>query len=280
MDAPYYPLIEQAIHYIDRHQNEQPSLDTLAHALGLSPYHLQRIFKQWVGISPKKFLQYLTVQHTRELLQSSRSVLDAAYAGGLSGGGRIHDLFVNIYAVTPGEYRRGYQGIDIYYAGFDSPFGHCMLAATSRGLCFTGFYGDGNQKTFMTDMTARFPQAQFIKEPSRLMGYYEHIFPLRAKINEGKISLFLKATPFQLQVWEALLRIPEGMVCSYQDIARLIGKPKASRAVGQAVGKNPISYLIPCHRVIKNIGITGNYHWGKTRKKVMLVWESAQNENS
>ncbi len=272
----HYPLIEQAIRYIDAHRHEQPDLTTLARALGLSPYHLQRVFQEWVGVSPKKFMQYLTLQHARQQLQKARSVLDAAYDTGLSGPGRLHDLFVQIQSITPGEYRRACAGIKIYYGKFDSPFGDCMLAATSRGVCFMGFYAPEEKETFMDDMRQRFPLAVFIADPAQTAPYFERIFERRYK--NKRIELFLKGTPFQLQVWEALLRIPEGLVCSYGDIARMIGKPKAGRAVGHAVGQNPVSYLIPCHRVIRSMGISGDYHWGAARKKALLAWEAARRD--
>jgi len=278
MDNHNYPLIEQAIRYIDVHQHEQPELNRQADALAISPFHLQRVFKEWVGISPKKFLQYLTIQHARQQLQTAHSILDAAYDSGLSGPGRMHDLFVNIQSVTPGEYRRACQGIEIYYGGFDSPFGQCMLAATTRGLCFMGFYEPDDMQAFMRDMTGRFPLAAFQENQEMTTPFYKQIFKTDPLARKENISLFLKGTPFQIQVWEALLRIPQGLVCSYQDIARMVGNPKASRAVGHAVGQNPISYLIPCHRVIRSMGITGNYHWGATRKKALLTWESAKNE--
>jgi len=274
----HYPLIEQAIRYIDAHHREQPDLATLARALNMSPFHLQRVFKDWVGISPKKFMQYLTLRHARQQLQKCRSVLDAAYASGLSGPGRLHDLFVNIQSITPGEYRRACTGLKIYYGKSGSPFGECMLAASTRGVCFMGFYAPDKQHVFMDDMRRRFPGAVFIENQQKTEPYFDRIFK-RPHENRG-IELFLKGTPFQLQVWEALLRIPEGLVCSYGDIARMIGKPRAGRAVGHAVGQNPVSYLIPCHRVIRNMGITGDYHWGATRKKALLAWEAARRDEN
>lgn len=273
---PHYPLIEKALIYIESNFKEQPGLEQIASYLEVSPFHLQRIFKEWVGISPKRFLQFLTIDHARKLLQQSRSVLDATFESGLSSPGRIHDLFISIDAVTPGEFKALGDGLQIDYALFDSPFGRCAIAATPRGLCFMGFYSDDNFADFKNDMTSRFPLAQFNQNISAVGHYYDAIFSKNS--NPGKIKLFVHGTNFQVKVWEALLRIPEGMVCSYRDIARFIGQPNASRAVGSAVGANPVSYLIPCHRVIQSMGIFGNYHWGSARKKAMLLWESGETE--
>lgn len=273
---PHYPLIEQALTYIEEKFKEQPSLEKIAAHLAVSPFHLQRVFKEWVGISPKRFLQFLTIDHARQLLQESQSVLDATFESGLSSPGRIHDLFINIDAVTPGEYKALGSGLQIDYATFDSPFGKCALAATKRGLCFMGFYSEDNFSDFKPDMTGRFPLANFSENSTALLPYFNTIFN-RDSAPE-KLNLFVHGTNFQVKVWEALIRIPEGMVCSYQDIARFIGQPKASRAVGSAVGANPISYLIPCHRVIQSMGVFGNYHWGSARKKAMLLWESQKAE--
>jgi AraC family transcriptional regulator of adaptative response/methylated-DNA-[protein]-cysteine methyltransferase len=269
---PHYPLVEQALKYIEKNFREQPDLESIASHLDISPYHLQRIFKEWVGISPKRFLQFLTIDHARKLLQESRSVLEATFESGLSSPGRIHDLFINIDAVTPGEYKEMGSGLRIEYSAFESPFGRCAIAATNRGLCFMGFYDQSNFADFETDMKSRFPMANFSENETTVQPYFDAIFNKGAE--QRKINLFVHGTNFQVKVWEALIRIPEGLVCSYQDIARLIGQPKASRAVGSAVGSNPISYLIPCHRVIRSMGVFGDYHWGSARKKAMLLWES------
>ena len=267
-----YPLIEQALLYIEEHFKKQPDLDEIARYLNISPFHLQRTFKDWVGISPKRFLQFLTIGHARKLLKESRSILDATFESGLSSPGRIHDLFINIDAVTPGEFKSLGKGLEIEYGLHESAFGKCCIAVTHRGLCFMGFYsGDYNQK-FKTDMTSRFPEAVFKENQSVTQIYFDTIFNPGAK--SQKVTLFLKGTNFQIKVWEALLKIPSGSVCSYGDISKIIGKPKANQAVGNAVGANPISYLIPCHRVIQNMGVFGNYHWGSARKKAMLLWES------
>ncbi len=267
-----YPVIEKALIYIENNFKQQPELEDIAKHIGLSPFHLQRTFKDWVGISPKRFLQFLTIVHARKLLHESRSVLDATYESGLSSPGRIHDLFISIDAVTPGEFKALGNGLHIDYGIHASPFGNCVIAVTKRGLCFMGFYSDGHNNNFENDMMDRFPNAQFEKNRDKTLSYFETIF--NPDLKNREISLFVRGTNFQIKVWEALLKIPAGSVFSYQDIARIIGKPQASRAVGSAVGSNPISYIIPCHRVIQNMGVFGDYHWGSYRKKAMLLWEA------
>jgi AraC family transcriptional regulator, regulatory protein of adaptative response / methylated-DNA-[protein]-cysteine methyltransferase len=267
-----YPIIEQALIYIEKNFKNQPELDEIASHLNISPSHLQRTFKDWVGISPKRFLQFLTIDHARKLLQESRSVLEATFESGLSSPGRIHDLFVNIDAVTPGEFKEMGKGLKIEYGQHQSPFGICTLATTQRGLCFMGFHSKAFGQSFMDDMTSRFPEAIFKENKSATQVYFAAIF--NPNHSKKKLTLFLKGTNFQIKVWEALLKIPSGNVCSYGDISKIIGRPKANQAVGSAVGANPVSYLIPCHRVIQNMGIFGDYHWGSARKKAMLIWES------
>jgi len=275
--ANNYPLIEEALQYIEQNVHAQPELENIAAHLKISPYHLQRTFKEWVGISPKRFLQFLTIENARKHLADSRSVLDASFESGLSGPGRIHDLFVSIDAVTPGEFKALGDGLKIEFGIHDSIFGKCILAITSRGLCFMGFYSSDSKEALIMDMTSRFPKANFIESSLATEPYFEAIFN---REKQSQISIFVKGTNFQIKVWEALLKIPQGMVCSYGDIASWIGKPKANRAVGTAVGSNPISFLIPCHRVIQNMGVFGNYHWGSARKKAMLLWEDAVSKAS
>jgi AraC family transcriptional regulator of adaptative response/methylated-DNA-[protein]-cysteine methyltransferase len=270
-----YAIIEKALVLIENNFKEQPTLDELAIQLNMSPFHLQKTFKKWVGISPKRFLQFMTIGYAKKLLDESRSVLDATYESGLSSPGRIHDLFVTMEAVSPGEYKALGKGLKIYYGFHQSPFGKCGMAATARGLCFMGFYNHHSDKDFYNDMTSRFPQAEFEHDNSQTTPYFKKIFS--EQDSTEKIKLFVKGTNFQIKVWEALLKIPEGLVCSYGDLARQIKQPKANQAVGNAVGANPISYLIPCHRVIRNMGVIGNYHWGSARKKAMLIWESEIN---
>lgn len=270
-----YPVIEEALIYLENNFKNQPELEDIADHLGISPFHLQRTFKEWVGISPKRFLQFLTIDHARKLLKESRTVLDATYESGLSSPGRIHDLFISIDAVTPGEFKTLGKGLQIDYGIHQSLFGNCIIAATQRGLCFMGFYSESKIQG-IEDMKSRFPEAKFIHNEKNTEAYFTTIF--KTPLKKKKISLFLKGTNFQIKVWEALLSIPQGNMCSYQDIAKIIGTPKANQAVGSAVARNPISYLIPCHRVIQNMGIFGNYHWGSARKKAMLIWES-ENKN-
>lgn len=271
-----YSLIEKAIQYIENNFQSQPELEAIAGHLNISPFHLQRTFKEWVGISPKRFLQFLTIDHARNLLRESRSVLDATFDSGLSSPGRMHDLFISIDAVTPGEFKQLGCGLEISYGIHSSPFGDCVIAVTGRGLCFMGFYSDTLHDDFLEDMKGRFPQACFSENPQKTKPYFDTIFS--SNPDNRKLTLFLKGTNFQVKVWEALLKIPEGRVCSYSDISKIIGSPKANQAVGNAVGANPISYLIPCHRVIQNMGIIGNYHWGSARKKAMLLWESEKSK--
>ena len=266
-----YRLIEQALIFIEQRQRHQPSLEEIAAHLGISPFHLQRTFKEWVGISPKRFLQFLTIGNARALLRESRSVLEAAWGSGLSGPARLHDLFIAVDAVTPGEYKKLGRGLSLYHADFPTPFGRVLMAAGERGLCFMGFFNSENGSVH-DDMRSRFPYASFSESRAYILPYYRAIF-LREDAMP-RLPLFLKGTNFQIKVWEALMRIPEGAVCSYGDLARVIGKPGAGRAVGSAVGANPVSYLIPCHRVIQRMGIFGNYHWGSARKKAILLWEA------
>ncbi len=268
-----YALIEQALIYIEQHRLQQPSLREIAVHLGISPFHLQRTFKEWVGISPKRFLQFLTIHNARALLKQSQSVLETAWASGLSGPARLHDLFIAVDAVTPGEFKSLGRHMRFYHADFPTPFGQVLMAAGERGLCFMGFFSNNRHEVY-TDMRQRFPRATFTEDSSFLSPYYRSIFLKETTLE--RLPLFLKGTNFQIKVWEALMRIPEGAVCSYGDLARGIGKPGAGRAVGSAVGANPVSYLIPCHRVIQRMGVFGHYHWGSARKKALLLWEAHQ----
>ena len=273
--TPDYEFVERAILYLDRHARRQPSLGELAGAVGASESHLQRIFTRWAGISPKRFLQYLTHEHARRLLQESRSVLDAAYEAGLSSAGRIHDLFVTVEAVTPGEVRAAGAGLEIGYAIHPTPFGDCLIAVTPRGICNLTFV-----RTDPVDEVRRlreqWSEATVREAPGATAGVVDRVFG--GSWDSGPIPVLLKGTNFQINVWKALLKIPEGAVASYEDLAELAHVPGAQRAVGNAVGANPISYLIPCHRIIRKTGEFGNYGGGPARKKAMLVWESARHE--
>ena len=271
-----YRLVAAAIRYLDENQTEQPSLDDLSGYLGVSPFHLQRVFKRWAGISPKRFLQYLTVSYAKQMLADSHSVLDTAYATGLSGPARLHDLFVTVEAMTPGEFKAGGQGLTIGYGIHATPFGSALLAATERGLCDLAFLSGNSQSEAVAALQQRWPKATLVNNVPATAPLAEQIFGSPATEAKGKpIRLLLTGTNFQIRVWDALLRIPEGQVRTYEEVAENIGTPTAARAVGGAVGANHIAYLIPCHRVIRKSGIVEGYRWGSTRKRAILAWESA-----
>jgi AraC family transcriptional regulator of adaptative response/methylated-DNA-[protein]-cysteine methyltransferase len=267
-----YARIEKAINYIDVNQLSQPNLDDLASHLRLSPFHFQRLFRRWVGISPKRFLQYLTIEHAKSVLDETRSLLDATYESGLSSPGRLYDLFVTIDAVTPGQYKQRGAGLSIAYGMHESPFGKCLIAITERGICGLAF-ANGDPNEALQDLKRRWPGATLGDKPRVTRPYANRIFNSERR---QKLPLHLHGTNFQVKVWEALIKIPPGHLCTYEDVARNIGNENAIRAVGNAVATNPISYLIPCHRVIRKMGIFGEYHWGATRKKAIIGWEAAR----
>ena len=268
---PPYDRIESAIRYLSREWREQPSLADVAASVGMSPFHFQRVFTQWAGVSPKRFVQFHTAAYAKQLLRESRSVLATAFEAGLSGPGRLHDLLVNIEAMTPGEYRRGGAGIEITWGVHPSPVGDVLIAATPRGVCRVNFVGAHPADDQVESLRREFPEATITENPSRTASVAKRMF---AHAPGEPIRLVLTGTPFQIKVWEALIRIPEGTVATYSDIAAAIGHPKAVRAVGSAVGDNPIAYLIPCHRVIRSTGEFGNYGGGVERKKAMLFLET------
>ena len=282
-----YQLVASAIAWLEANRLEQPSLDDLAAHLAISPYHLQRLFKRWAGISPKRFLQFLTVEHAKQLLADSHSLLDAAYASGLSGPSRLHDLFVSVQAMTPGEFKAGGKGLTVRYGVHPTPFGDCLLAATERGVCDLRFLDDnktvggagGEAEAEIGALAERWPAADLREDGTATQLLAARIFERDQAPSvspPAPLPLLLAGTNFQIKVWEALLRIPPGRVCTYEDIARDLGQPTAARAVGGAVGANSIAYLIPCHRVIRKSGVIQEYRWGSTRKKAMLGWEAAQ----
>ncbi|MEW5870873.1 MAG: methylated-DNA--[protein]-cysteine S-methyltransferase [Chloroflexota bacterium] len=271
-----YQVVEQALRYLAEHYQEQPSLQEVAASVGFSEYHFQRLFTRWVGISPKRFLQYLTKEHARQLLEGSASVLQAAYQSGLSGPGRLHDLFVSLEAVTPGEYKLHGDGLRIDYGFHPSPFGECLLARTERGVCFLAFVSQGDRQDPYNDLRRRWANAELLEAPGRTAPLAEHIFALAFQPGEQRLRLYLNGSNFQIKVWEALLRIPAGQVVTYEDVAAYLGRPQAARAVGRAVATNPISFLIPCHRVIRKMGVLGGYRWGLPRKQAILGWEMAR----
>lgn len=267
-----YDVVAQAIAYLETHFAEQPDLSAVARHVHLSESHFQRVFRRWAGISPKRFLQFLTAEHARRLLAESANILEASYAVGLSGGGRLHDLMINVHAATPGEIKNQGAGIEIRYGTHDSPFGSAFVATTSRGLCALSFVSADDPEQPLRELGKRWTGATIINDGNATAG------AARAAFGDGpdQLSLFLKGTNFQIKVWEALLRIPAGHAVTYQDIARRIGQPTAMRAVGAAVGSNPVAFLIPCHRVLRKSGAFGDYHWGVTRKKAILGWESSR----
>jgi len=271
-----YRRIEKAIEFLAENYHQQPSLEEVARSVNLSEYHFQRLFRRWAGISPKRLVQFLTLEHAKQMLEESRSVLDAAYDAGLSSPSRLHDLFVTAEAMTPGEFKAKGAGLEISYGFHPSPFGECLLAVTERGICGLGFVGEGGRKQTLEDFKRRWPAAQFQENPEKTGSYIHGIFTAKKKNGAHPVKLLLMGTNFQIKVWEALLRIPPGSVACYEDLARQVGKPSAARAVGSAVGRNPISFLIPCHRAIRKMGITGDYHWGAVRKKAILAWEAAR----
>jgi len=267
-----YLRIEQAILYLENHYKEQPSLEEVAANIGLSEYHFQRIFTRWAGVSPKRFLQFLTKEGAKELLNKSENLLDTTHQVGLSSLGRLHDLFVTTEAVSPGEYKSYGEGVTIRYGLHASPFGKCLIAVSERGICHLGFVQRETSEGDVIDkLVADWRNARMIEDHKSTAPLIESIFDANRR---GKLNLHLRGTNFQLKVWEALLTIPAGAVTTYEGLAELIGQPTASRAVGTAVGHNPIAVLIPCHRVIRKVGEFGNYRYGSPRKKALLAYES------
>lgn len=272
-DTYNYQRIAEAIDYMREHFREQPSLDELAARVHLSPFHFQRIFTEWAGVSPKKFLQFLTLDYAKGLIrQQSASLLDTAYESGLSGTGRLHDLFIQIEGMTPGEYRNGGESLQINYSFAESPFGEILVASTAKGICYMAFVED--QSAF-DRLIQLFPNARFQQVVDRNQQNALFIFNQDWK-QLDQIKLHLKGTEFQLKVWDSLLKIPFGALSTYSDIAGNIDQPNAQRAVGSAIGQNPVAYLIPCHRVIQSTGQTGNYYWGPVRKSAIIGWEAAR----
>jgi len=266
-----YARIERAISYLEENYLDQPELEDVAAAAGLSAAHFQRMFKRWAGISPKRFVQYLTLDHARRRLADSATVLDTTFDSGLSGPGRLHDLFVTYEAMTPGDYKRDGEGVEIAYGIHPSPFGPCFIGQTARGVCALGFADDEASTAPLEDFQRRWPSATFRHDTAPTAETAARIFGRAG----GRLALDLRGTNFQLKVWEALLRIPAGAVVSYDSLAGALRKPGAARAVGGAVAANPVSYLIPCHRVIRKSGRFHNYYWGPERKRAMLAWEAA-----
>jgi AraC family transcriptional regulator of adaptative response/methylated-DNA-[protein]-cysteine methyltransferase len=268
-----YPLIEQAILYLEKNYKSQPSLEEVAANVGLSEFHFQRVFTRWAGISPKRFLQFLTKENAKGLLDQSENLLDTTYQVGLSSLGRLHDLFVTTEAVTPGEYKSRGAGLTIRYGIHPTPFGKCLIGLTDRGICHLGFVQSGEGDA-VDELVTQWKQAKMIEDYASTAPLVEPIFELNRHRKEP-LRVHLRGTNFQLKVWEALLDVPPGSVTTYGDIAVRIGRPNAMRAVGTAVGHNPVPVLIPCHRVIRKVGEFGNYRYGALRKKALLAREMA-----
>lgn len=269
-----YTRIAEAIEFIKNNFKDQPDLDQVAKSIHLSPFHFQRLFSDWAGTSPKKFLQYSSIAYAKTLLRDNQATLfETAHETGFSGTSRLHDLFIRIEGMTPAEYKNGGENLHINYSMAESPFGNILVASTAKGICYMAFADE--EKQAIADLRLQFPKAHFRQMSDLVQQNALYIFTQDwTKI--GQIKLHLKGTAFQLKVWEALLRIPMGKLSSYGNIAGEIQQPKASRAVGTAIGSNPVAYLIPCHRVIQASGIFGGYLWGSTRKVAIIGWEGAK----
>ncbi|WP_316824899.1 methylated-DNA--[protein]-cysteine S-methyltransferase [Pedobacter miscanthi] len=265
--------ITEAINYIQANFKTQPGLEEIAEKVNLSPFHFQRLFSEWAGTTPKRFLQYISIGYAKEMLKENHSLFDTALETGLSGASRLHDLFVNIEGMTPGEYKNGGENLHINYSFAESPFGNIIVASTPKGICHIAFYDD--EKPALTNLQKQFPAAKYQlildKEQQNALYIFSNDW---SKLNQ--VKLHLKGTDFQLKVWEALLKIPMGKLSTYGSIAKKLQNPNASRAVGTAIGDNPVAFLIPCHRVIQTSGALGGYHWGLNRKTAMIGWEAAQ----
>ena len=273
-----YRLVEQALHYLEENYQTQPGLDEVANSIGYSPYHFQRLFARWVGISPKRFLQFLTKEHAKQLLADSNNLLETSYRSGLSGPGRLHDLFVTCEAMTPGEYKDRGANLTIHYGFHTTPFGECLLATTERGVCGLYFVDQDQRSQTVQQLQRRWSHARLVEAPELNEALVEQIFPLQGQIPKGPLHLYIGGTNFQIKVWEALLRVPAGQVISYDQLAGLVGQPGSARAVSRALAVNPIAVIIPCHRVIRKMGAFGGYRWGLARKKALLGWEMARGE--
>lgn len=268
-----YERVARAIEYIHQNHSRQPDLDEVAKQVHVSPFHFQRMFKEWAGVTPKKFLQYISAEHAKNLLKQNLSLSDVSFETGLSGTGRLHDLFISIEGMTPGEYKNGGEQLHINYSFAESPFGNIIVASTTKGVCHLAFADD--ERKALAELKALFPHASFKQVVDAIQQNALFIFTQDWK-NLDKIKLHLKGTAFQLKVWEALLKVPMGGLTTYAAIASSVGNENASRAVGTAVGDNPVAFLIPCHRVIKSTGMIGQYHWGINRKTAIIGWESAK----
>ena len=269
-----YELVKRNLDYLRQNWREQPSLEQLAKASGVSAAHLQRLFLRWAGLSPKVFLQALTIDHARRLLRDSASVLDATYESGLSGPGRLHDLFVTHEAMTPGAYKARGKGLAIRYGFHDCPFGKALIMMTNQGVCGLAFADEGQEKATFDDMSNRWPEAEYLEDLTATAAVVARIFDPQSWNVEKPLRITFIGTAFETEVWQSLLNIPFGGAATYSGIAERLGRPLASRAVAAAVGRNPISFVVPCHRVLGKSGNLCGYHWGLTRKQAILGWEA------
>ncbi len=268
----HYNVMRRAIEAIDAGGPGQ-TLEQMAERMDMSPAHFQRIFSAWVGVSPKRYQQYLTLGHAKALLAERFTMLETAGSVGLSGSGRLHDLFIRWEAMSPGDFARKGEGLEIRYGWFDTPFGPALAMGTERGLCGLGFLSETGRDAAMADLCRRWPRAEYVERPEAIAHWVAAAFA-----QKGDTALHLMGAPFQIKVWEALLSIPSGQVTTYSEIAGVVGHPRAVRAVGTAVGRNPVSFLIPCHRALRKSGGLGGYHWGLPVKRAMLAWETARAE--
>jgi AraC family transcriptional regulator of adaptative response/methylated-DNA-[protein]-cysteine methyltransferase len=272
-----YQRIAKAISFIVEHTDRQPSLEEIAAHLRLSPFHFQRLFSRWAGVTPKRYLQTITLERAKNLLAESRSVLDVSESLGLSSGSRLYDHFVHLEAVTPGEFKKRGAGLEIVHATHDTPFGKAFIATTARGICKLAFLDYLDIEDVMSELTAAWPLAMFRADESNTQAIINRIFERKRSVDKP-LSLYVSGTNFQVSVWKALLKIPPGQLSTYSGVASSVGRPKAVRAVGTAIGANPVAFLIPCHRVIRQTGELGGYHWGETRMHAIHAWESARKE--
>ena len=272
-----YGRIAEAIRFLEKNFKRQPGLDEIAEAVNLSKFHFSRLFKRWAGISPVQFLHFLTLEYTRKQLAASKSLLDTSLEAGLSGPGRLHDLFVNLSAMTPGEFKNKGRGLRITYGFTGTPFGECILALTDRGICHLGFMDSAGKSEYLQSFKKEWINAELLEDAEKILPVIKKIFPRQsAARTETFINLHVRGTNFQINVWKALLSIPEGNLVSYSQVAEAIGSPGATRAVANAVASNPVGFLIPCHRVISKSGCFNKYRWGTERKKALAGWEAAQ----
>ena len=275
-DGYHYKVMRRAIDLLDDAEDTL-TLDQISAEMGMSPAHFQRLFSRWVGVSPKRYQQYLMLGQAKEMLRNRATTLSAAHEVGLSGTGRLHDLFLRWEAMSPGEFARKGQGLTIFWGWFDSPFGPALVMGTEKGICGLALAAETGEEAAMEDLTARWPLATFIEDPMMLRPWVQTAFGAQDGTLQ-KAPLYLIGAPFQIKVWEALLTVPTGHVTTYSDIAQAVGNPRAVRAVGTAVGRNPVSWLIPCHRALRKSGALGGYHWGLPVKRAMLAFEAARTE--